>query len=87
MLYNSKNSYALEYLDGTRSLERILFQGDRSNNDIVHTVLEDQTLQDIAYMYFDNPSKWVVLFDFNKLENPWDIVPGDKLVIPANHEY
>ena len=57
-----------------------------SENEVVtHTVVEDETLWNIAKKYYDNGSKHTVIFEANKdkIQSPDLIYPGQVLTIPA----
>lgn len=49
-----------------------------------HTVKSGETLSKIAKQYYDNPSKYQVIFKANSdiLKNPDLIHPGQELIIP-----
>lgn len=49
-----------------------------------HTVVKGDTLSGISKKFYDNPNKYMVIFDANKpmLSHPDKIYPGQMLVIP-----
>jgi nucleoid-associated protein YgaU len=49
----------------------------------VHTVLPGETIDSIAYQTLGDARKWAVVAEFNRLENPFRLRPGQKLAIPV----
>jgi len=77
------NSYGLSYDNGDISLERSPYIYTPSENDVYHTVKDDETIQNIADQYYQDSGLWGVIADANLIYNPIDeIVPGLQLVIP-----
>ena len=52
--------------------------------DKVHTVSDNETLQRISHRYYGESSYWFLIADKNLevIENPFQLIPGTKLVIP-----
>lgn len=50
----------------------------------VYTVKEDESLSIIAREFYGNPALWKHIYEANqdKINDPNDIYPGQKLVIP-----
>lgn len=49
----------------------------------VHTYVEGQRLDQIAFNYYNRPSLWWVIAEFNpQIKDPMNIAPGTKLIIP-----
>lgn len=75
--------FALRYSDGDYSLEAYPRDIPFSINDIQHTVIEGETLQNIAYKYYRDSGKWYIISDANGIFNPLtEVVPGLILRIP-----
>ena len=58
---------------------------DNSQNFIIHTVIQGQTLSDISKIYYDTPYGWKKIYEANKEQLPQgpDMVKaGMRLVIP-----
>lgn len=82
-----KNGYGLRYDDGDISLERIPYSHTSSDKDMYHTVLEDETIQNIAYHYYNDSGLWYIIADANNIYNPIvDIKPGMQLLIPNGRQ-
>lgn len=77
----------ITYKDGSGdvSLEHGDFQADiQYEGDVIHTVLEGQTLQNIAYKYYGDSGLWYLLAAANSIMNPFseELYPGQQLKIP-----
>ena len=75
----------VEYDDGEVSLEMTEFSVETSNKDTIHTVLEGQTLQNIAYMYYGDSGLWYKIALANNILNPFsdELYAGQQLIIPS----
>lgn len=77
------DAYIIKYKDGDVSLERNFSSPEWSPQSIVHTVLEGETLQGIAFRYYGDSGKWGTIADANGIFNAFtDIEAGDELIIP-----
>lgn len=78
-----KNSYGLQYDDGNVTLERVPYYYTPSDDDIIHTVKDGETIQNIAYHYYQDSGRWGDIADTNVLYNvAREVVPGLQLIIP-----
>jgi hypothetical protein len=55
-----------------------------SNRTTLHRVVRGETLCQIAYEQYSDPTQWRLIADANALGNPRLLTPGDVLVIPPN---
>ena len=53
-----------------------------ASNQRFHIVMRNQTLSDIARLYYGSPSKWTKIRDANPAVNPDKLSPGTRLFIP-----
>ncbi|MCM1438805.1 MAG: LysM peptidoglycan-binding domain-containing protein [Roseburia sp.] len=51
-------------------------------SDVTHTVLEGETLPNIANKYYKDSGRWGDIATINEIIDPFDLTPGMKLVIP-----
>lgn len=73
--------YAIKYDDTDISVERILPSNLRLRT--IHTVLEGETIQSIAFKYYKDSGYWVRIAEFNNLFFPLrELSPGDQIKIP-----
>lgn len=78
-------AYRMQYDNGDFSLEYQPPQVYKSADDILHTVLEGETLQNIAFRYYQDSGKWYLIAEANKILNPFeDLVSGTIIRIPSN---
>lgn len=78
-----EDSYIIEYPTGEQTLERFQYEHTKSVNDIHHTVLDGETIQSIAFKYYNDSGLWYMISDANSIYNPIDeILPGMQLLIP-----
>lgn len=79
-----ENSYAIDFEDGDYALERQTPDLDNSTTDIIHTVLDGETIFNIASAYYSGDSgRFTDICDYNSIYNPLeDVIPGLKLIIP-----
>jgi nucleoid-associated protein YgaU len=53
-------------------------------NGVVHTWIQGDRLDTLAYKYYGDAQKWWVILDANpRFMTPFDIRPGDTLSIPS----
>lgn len=50
---------------------------------VKHVFKEDETLDYLAYEYYNDSSLWWAILDVNDYDVPWDIEPGVTLTIPT----
>lgn len=55
-----------------------------SDRTTLHRVVRGETLCQIAYEQFHDPTQWRLIADANSLDNPRLLTPGQILVIPPN---
>lgn len=74
----------ITYEEGDVSLESNSLDISTTGNNIIHTVLEGQTLQNIAYKYYRDSGLWYVIAQVNGILNPFsdELYPGQQLNIP-----
>lgn len=60
-------------------------QNPTSGGDVekVHVVGPGETIDSIAFRQYGDSAKWRVIADFNHLDNPMKLAPGQKLAIPG----
>ena len=77
--------YALKYSNGDYSLERPIPIPIYSDSDQIHTVLDGETLQSIAYRYYGDSGFWYQIAEANQIVNPIsdeEFYVGRRLIIP-----
>lgn len=75
------DSFVIKYPDGDISVERN--RSSISSDYVVHTVLEGETIQSIAFQYYGDSGMWGVIADANDILNPFeDLHEGMELIIP-----
>lgn len=78
-----ENSYIVEYPNGEQTLERFSYEHDKSSKDIIHTVLDGETIQSISFKYYGDSGFWYVIADMNGIYNPiTEVIPGIQILIP-----
>lgn len=50
--------------------------------DIIHTIIQGETLLSISEKYYGNHEEWVTIYLANDMLDPFDLTPGQTLVIP-----
>jgi nucleoid-associated protein YgaU len=55
-----------------------------SDRTSLHRVVRGETLAQISYEEYDDPTQWRLIADANTLDNPRILTPGQVLVIPPN---
>lgn len=79
------NAYAVKYKEGDYSLETRPPRICISPDDVQHTVLEGETLQNIAFRYYGDSGKWYIIAEANNIMNPFEeLHDGQILTIPTN---
>lgn len=77
-------AYAVKYSNGDVSLEVDYPAIGTSTSDIQHTVLEGETLQNIAYRYYGDSGLWYRIALANNILNPFaELEHGKIIIIPA----
>lgn len=77
------NGQLISYSDGSQILTRDKIDYSPSaTKDLTHSVVEHDSLWTISNKYYDDDKWWYVIFDANNLYNPFQLTPGDKLIIP-----
>lgn len=76
----------ITYEDGSGdiSLDIEAFDVEKSSDDEIHTVIEGQTLQNIAYQYYGDSGLWYLIALANDIMNPFsdELYAGKQLRIP-----
>lgn len=74
---------ALKYDDGDYSLEVTPPLVPNTSNDKQHTVMDGETLQNIAYRYYGDSGKWHLIAEANNILNPLaELEPYQLIRIP-----
>ena len=77
--------YALKYSNGDYSLERPIPIPIYSDSDQIHTVMDGETLQSLAYRYYGDSGFWYQIAEANQIVNPIsneEFYIGRRLIIP-----
>lgn len=82
-----KGAVQHKFSDGTIELERTQYKHKNSIGDIIHTIMEGDTLTLLAYRYYGEPLYWYLIADINNVLNPFDLSIGVKLIIPNIKNY
>lgn len=77
------DSFVLKYPDGDISVERNV--SPIYNDYVVHTVLEGETIQSIAFKYYGDSGLWGVIADANDILNPFEDLHSDMEIIIPNY--
>ena len=74
----------IQYSDGSDpSLDLDTLELPIYDDHKIHTVLPDQTLQNIAWQYYGDSGLWYVIALANQIFDPFtEVNQGDKLIIP-----
>lgn len=80
-----RDAVKIIYDDGSSSLERVeplyIITGDEP----IHTVVDGETLQSIAYQMYGDSGLWYKIADVNNIVDPFnDVVAEMQLVIPKS---
>lgn len=81
--YNVSDSIEIHYPDGEYSVERLDKRASLKDSGIIHTVMEGETLQNIANKYYGDSGRWGDIATFNDIIDPLDIEHGMVLQIPS----
>lgn len=78
------NAILVDLEDGDVSLDRIPFTLDNIKDfRAIHTILEGETLQSIAFRYFGDSGRWMDIADINSIYDAFeDLEAGNVLYIP-----
>lgn len=78
------NSVIIDFDNGDIQVERIPLQPKNyESHQTIHTVLEGETIQSIAFKYYGDSGYWMNICDVNSIYNPiTELVPGMELFIP-----
>lgn len=77
------NGIVIKYPDGTGSLERLIYNYTPTGKEKVHTILEGETLQSIAFKYLNDSGLWYQIADANNIIDPFtEVVMGKQIIIP-----
>ena len=79
------NAIINEYDDGTDpTLDLDDLELLTPESTIIHTVLDGQTLQNIAYQYYKDSGLWYIIALVNNIQNPFsdELHVGQQLMIP-----
>lgn len=77
------NADIISFDDGSRVLKRNPIEYVPSaGKDIIHTIMENDTLWTIANLRYGDDKWWYVIYDVNNLYNPFDLQMGLDLIIP-----
>lgn len=80
-IYNQ--AYITNYPEGDYTLDRDIPGVALNDEDIIHTVKEGETLQNIAFAQYNDSSLWYVIAEANDIGNPFkEVYPGLRLRIP-----
>lgn len=81
-----EDATVITYEDGSGdiSLDIEAFDVEKSSDDEIHTVIEGQTLQNIAYQYYGDSGLWYLIALANDIMNPFsdELYAGQQLRIP-----
>jgi nucleoid-associated protein YgaU len=53
-------------------------------NSFAHIVKEGERIEKIAFIYFNDEKDWPAIAILNDITNPWNIIPGQVLLIPID---
>lgn len=82
-----EEAYGLQYDNGDVSLERIPYTYTKSENDLYHTVLSGETIQNISFKYYGDSGLWHIIADANNIYNPInEVKEGIELLIPNGRQ-
>ena len=87
MKESTRNPYTksvrIKYSDGTSTLERIPSTFSLTGKEKVHTLLEGETLQSVAFRYYGDSGLWADIADANNIIDPFtEVYRGKQLIIP-----
>lgn len=76
--------YLVKFNEGDTALLRKAIILNESIDDSLHTVIEGDSLNSIAFNYYNNSKLWYVIADVNNIQNPFELVIGQSLIIPTH---
>jgi len=76
-------SFIVHYKEGDSSLEIIPENYIPTESDKIHKVVEGDTLVRIAEDFYGTPEPWFIIMQANDIIQPWDLTPGQVLIIPT----
>ncbi len=76
-------AHVTAYADGN-TMEPTAVEQTQDDSVIIHRVKEGETLGKIAEMYYGNAGYWEILADYNHMDTPSMLFPGDLVRIPRN---
>lgn len=80
---NSGTNLVVTYEDNTRVLINTLtIRPNIASGDTYHVVGQQDTLENLANYYYDDPGKWYIIAAKNGIINPFELELGKQLIIP-----
>jgi nucleoid-associated protein YgaU len=76
------NGRVIQFKDSRQVLLRDKIVYQEGAQDEYHTVIETDTLSDLAYKKYGNSADWYIIADVNNIHFPWELVVGSSLIIP-----
>lgn len=77
------NNIRIQYRDGSQSLERVEEKYTPSGKEPIHTLLEGETLQSLAFKQYGDSGLWYKIADANNIIDPFtEVIQGMQLIIP-----
>lgn len=76
-------SFIVDYKEGDSSLEIVPDIMVQQDTDQIHRVIDGETLVAIAEKYYGSPEPWFLIMQANDIVKPWEITPGQELIIPT----
>jgi nucleoid-associated protein YgaU len=75
--------YIVQLPDGRQLLKREKYTSNSTTDkDITHTIKDNENIWDIASRYYQDDLYWKVIADVNNIENPFELTPGQEIIIP-----
>jgi nucleoid-associated protein YgaU len=71
------------FRNGDLSADRIPFTYQPSNKDVLHTIIEGDRLDTLAFKHYQSSNLWYVIADVNGIINPFELTVGDSILIPG----
>ena len=79
--------FYINYPEGDTSLEREKISFKIGIDDKIHTLIEDDTITELANRYYGDPQLWYIIADVNDIENPLELETGIGLQIPSPAQF
>lgn len=77
------NSYRIGYSEGDVSLERHEPEFNHTIKAKTHTVLQGETIQNIANKYYKDSGSWYLITEYNNIMDPFnELEEGLMILIP-----